>query len=119
MAYPLAAFRLRLFVPASLAILFLFPAIGAAASTGDPFGDCCVAKVTMTDFNAWNVTCGSCAANPGTYPLTQPDPEKLVFVGPGGVSAASRYEAARAICRCPSQKARQEREKSMRTFDGK
>lgn len=100
-----------------LALVFLLPT--AAPAADDPYGDCCVAKVTMTGFNAWNVTCGSCAANPGTYAISQPDPAVLVFVGPGGVSAGSRYEAAAAICRCPSQKARQDREKSMRTFDGK
>jgi hypothetical protein len=100
-----------------LAAVLLFPAV-SPAQQNDPYGDCCVAQVTMTAFNAWQVTCGACAANPGSYALRQPDPEKLVFVGPNGESAPSRYEAAAAICRCPSQKARQEREKHMRTFDG-
>ena len=119
MPHRTAAFRSRLCVAAVLAALFLAPAAGRTAETVDPFGDCCVAKVTMTGPNAWQVTCGACAVNPGTYAVRQPDPNTLVFVGPNGVSAASRYEAAQAICRCPSQKARQAREKSMRTFDGK
>jgi alginate O-acetyltransferase complex protein AlgF len=75
--------------------------------------------VIMTTFNTWTVTCGGCAANPGTYTISQPDPEKLVFVGPGGVSSGSRYEAARAICKCPSESSRRAREEQMRTFDGK
>ena len=101
-----------------LAALILCPAAGPA-QPDDPYGDCCVAKVSMTAFDTWQVTCGSCATNPGTYVVSQPDPEKLVFVGPGGVSAPSRYDAATAICKCPTQKARRDREQSMRRFDGK
>jgi hypothetical protein len=84
----------------------------------DPFGDCCVARVVMNGYNAWTVTCGSCAANPGQYALSQPDPAKLVYIGPGGVTAESPYDAAVAICQCPSQDARRAREKRMRTYDG-
>jgi hypothetical protein len=90
----------------------------AAAQQVDPFGDCCVARVVMNGYNAWTVTCGSCAANPGQYPLTQPDPAKLVYVGPGGVSADSPYDAAQAVCQCPSQDVRRERETRMRTYEG-
>lgn len=118
MPHRIAAVRSCLLVPVVLTALSLVPGIGRAAEAVDPFGDCCVAKVTMAGPNAWQVVCGSCATNPGTYTVRQPDPEKLVFVGPGGVSASSRYRAARDICRCPSQKARQAREKFMRTFDG-
>lgn len=118
MPQPVAAFFVRTLQAAILAAVLLFPSVGPA-QPDDPYGDCCVARVTMVAFNAWQATCGSCAVNPGTYPVNQPDPEKLVFVGPGGVSAPSRYEAAAAICQCPSQKARQVREKNMRTFDGK
>lgn len=89
------------------------------AQADNPYGDCCVSEVSMTGFNAWQVTCGACATNPGTYPITQPDPEKDVFVGPDGLSARSRYDAATAICQCPSQQARRDRERSMRRFDGK
>ena len=71
------------------------------AGQADPYGDCCVAEVTMTSFNTWQAKCGACAANPGTYAISQPDPAKLVFVGPGNVTAGSRYEAAAAICREP------------------
>lgn len=88
------------------------------AQTVDPYGDCCVAQVTMTGVSTWNVTCGSCASNPGVYTITQPDPEKLVFIGPGGITADSRYDAAAAVCQCPSQDARRAWEKKMRTFDG-
>lgn len=84
----------------------------------DPYGNCCVASVVMTSYNAWTVTCGSCAANPGQYVLHQPDPDKLVFVGPDGTKGGSPYDAAMAICRCPSQDARRAREKQMRTFEG-
>lgn len=117
MSHRVLALRFRVLPLFGLALLFLLPQ--AALAGDDPFGDCCVAKVAMTGFNAWNVTCGPCATNPGTYAITQPDPEKLVFVGPGGVSAPSRYEAAAAVCHCPSEKNRQDREKTMRTFDGK
>jgi alginate O-acetyltransferase complex protein AlgF len=117
MPYPATARRARVWPGLVLAALLVLPA-AARAQQIDPYGDCCVAQVTMTEFNAWQVICGSCAANPGTYTLRQPDPEKLVFVGPGGETAPSRYEAAAAICRCPSQKARQANEKKMRTFDG-
>jgi hypothetical protein len=101
----------------TVTLCLLFPAL-VRAQQADPYGDCCVSQVTMTGFNAWQVVCGSCATNPGTYALRQPDPEKLVFVGPGGETANSRYEAAVAICRCPSQQARKAREKTMRQFDG-
>jgi hypothetical protein len=103
---------------AALTALFLFPAAAAKAQQVDPYGDCCVARVVMTGVTTWAVTCGSCAANPGIYAISQPDPEKLRFVGPGGVSADSRYDAAQAICSCPSQDARRAWEKKMRTFDG-
>lgn len=112
---PLARGLVRL----SLAAVVLCPALAAAQSQDDPYGDCCVAKVSMTAFDTWQVTCGSCATNPGRYTISQPDPEKLEFVGPGGVAAQSRYDAAAAICTCPSQKARRDREASMRRFDGK
>ena len=108
----------KCFAAAVLAVLVFFPAPSRAAGSVDPYGDCCVAQVTMTGVATWNVTCGPCATNPGVYPISQPDPEKLVFTGPGGVSAASRYDAARAVCNCPSQDARRAREKQMRTFDG-
>ena len=104
-------------------ILALFLAVSAAArpataQMADPYGDCCVAQVDMTGVSTWNVTCGSCAANPGVYPIAQPDPEKLVFTGPGGVAAGSRYDAAAAVCQCPSQDGRRTFEKKMRTYDG-
>lgn len=104
---------------ASLALVALlaFP-LAARAQSVDPYGDCCVAKVTMTSFDTWQVTCGACATNSGTYVLRQPDPAKLRFVGPDGVSAESRYDAARRICRCPALDSRRANEKKMRTFDG-
>lgn len=108
----------RLLPALVLASLCLFPTAGRAQKD-NPYGDCCVSAVTMTGVSTWQVTCGTCASNPGTYAISQPDPEKLVFVGPGGVSASSRFEAAQAICQCPSEKARREREASMRRFDGK
>ncbi len=111
-------FGRRLSAVAFLAVLTALPALCPAAETVDPYGNCCVAKVTMADVAAWDVVCGSCAANPGVYRITQPDPEKLVFTGPGGVSAASRYEAAQAVCKCPSQTKRRAWEKQMRSFDG-
>ena len=102
---------------AFLALAF-HPSASPAQQQVDPYGNCCVASVVMTGFSAWTATCGSCATNPGTYAITQPDPEKLVFLGPGGISAGSRYEAAQAICNCPSQTARRAWEKRMRTFGG-
>jgi len=101
-----------------LACLALLPSVGRAQAD-NPYGDCCVSNVTMSGVTTWQVTCGTCATNPGTFTISQPDPEKLVFTGPGGVSANSRYEAAQAICQCPSEKARREREASMRRFGGK
>lgn len=110
-------FHVRLACLAALAGLALAPA-PAPAQQVDPYGDCCVSQVTMTGVAAWQVVCGSCASNPGVYAITQPDPEKLVFVGPGGIKADSRYDAAAAVCQCPSQDARRAWEKKMRTFDG-
>ena len=52
------------------------------------------------------------------YVISQPDPEKLLFTGPGGITADSRYDAAYAVCNCPSQAPRRAFEKEMRTFDG-
>lgn len=112
------SFPARLGFGLVLAGLLLLPQ-AARAQQADPYGDCCVAQVTMTAFNTWEITCGSCATNPGTYVLRQPDPAKLVFVGPGGETAESRYEAALAVCRCPAQDTRRATEKKMRTFDGK
>jgi hypothetical protein len=112
--------RLRLatlFAAIALAVCAC-PRPASAQQQVDPFGDCCIASVVMTAYNAWTIHCGSCSANPGQYPLTQPDPAKLVYVGPGGVSANSPYDAALAVCKCPSQDARRAREKQMRTFDG-
>ena len=113
---------------ALLALALGLPVLSQAASiwgdpgltTGkvDPYGDCCVAKVAMTGVSTWNVTCGACATNPGVYAISQPDPEKLRFIGPGGVVAESRYDAAYAVCNCPSQAPRRALEKKMRTFDG-
>jgi hypothetical protein len=108
---------------AVLALILCLPGPACSDSgvrTGkvDPYGDCCVAKVVMTGVSTWNVTCGFCAANPGVYTISQPDPEKLVFTGPGGITADSRYDAAAAVCQCPSQDARRAFEKKMRTFDG-
>lgn len=108
----------RLALGLALTALLLFPP-SARAQSVDPYGDCCVSQVTMTSFDTWEITCGRCAANPGTYVLRQPDPAKLRYVGPGGEAAESRYEAALAVCRCPSQDARRATEKKMRTFDGK
>lgn len=99
-------------------LLSLLVLATARAQSTDPYGDCCVSQVTMTSFDTWEVVCGSCANNPGTYALRQPDPEKLVFVGPNGETAGSRYEAAAAVCRCPSQQVRKNREKTLRTFEG-
>ena len=90
----------------------------ASAQQPDPYGDCCVSQVTMTGVSTWNVTCGSCASNPGVYVISQPDPQRLVFVGPGGIKADSRYDAAAAVCQCPSQDAQRAWEKKMRTYDG-
>ena len=109
-----------------VAVLCLCLGLAAAAGadsgvkTGkvDPYGDCCVAQVQMTGVSTWNVTCGNCATNPGVYVISQPDPEKLVFTGPGGITADSRYDAAYAVCNCPSQAPRRAFEKEMRTFDG-
>uniref|UniRef100_I2PYZ3 Uncharacterized protein n=1 Tax=Desulfovibrio sp. U5L TaxID=596152 RepID=I2PYZ3_9BACT len=101
--------------------LALWPACGLAAQAQqsiDPFGTCCVAKVAITGYNTWAATCGDCSSNPGTYPISQPDPDKLVFVGPGGVSADSPFDAATAVCKCPSEDALRASEKRMRTFDG-
>lgn len=109
--------RIHLAIAVAAAAACLWPS-PAPAQQVDPYGDCCVARVAMNAYNAWTVTCGSCAANPGQYPLSQPDPAKLVYIGPGGVSADSPYDAARAVCQCPSQDARREREKRMRTYEG-
>ncbi|MFP5259639.1 MAG: hypothetical protein ACLGQH_11520 [Acidobacteriota bacterium] len=109
--------RLACLLPlAGLALALL--AAPASAQPVDPYGDCCVAQVTMTGVSTWDVTCGTCASNPGVYTISQPDPEKLIFTGPGGVRAESRYDAAAAVCQCPSQDARRAREKKMRTYDG-
>jgi alginate O-acetyltransferase complex protein AlgF len=118
MFHPVLPRRKRFLWLAALMALTLIPA-AAPAQQVDPYGDCCVSTVVMTAFNTWTVTCGSCATNPGTYVISQPDPQKLTFVGPGGISAGSRYEAARAVCKCPSQDQRRAREEKMRTFDGK
>ncbi|MEL7640098.1 MAG: hypothetical protein AAGU21_10700 [Solidesulfovibrio sp.] len=113
--------------PVRLRPVLLFAAAAVALCLGgrpapaqqiDPYGDCCVARVAMSGYNTWTITCGSCAANPGQYALSQPDPAKLVYVGPGGVSADSPYDAAAAVCQCPSQDTRRAREKRMRTFEG-
>jgi len=109
--------RLACLLPLAGLALALFVA-PAPAQQVDPYGDCCVAQVTMTGVSTWDVTCGSCASNPGVYTISQPDPEKLVFTGPGGVTAESRYDAAAAVCQCPSQDARRAWEKKMRTYDG-
>ena len=109
--------RLACLLPLAGLALALFTA-PAPAQQVDPYGDCCVAQVTMTGVSTWDVTCGSCASNPGVYTISQPDPEKLIFIGPGGVRAESRYDAAAAVCRCPSQDARRAWEKKMRTYDG-
>lgn len=113
-----ALFRQALLAAAVVLGACILARPGAAGQQVDPFGNCCIARVVMRDYNTWTVTCGSCSTNPGQYALTQPDPEKLVFVGPGGVTAGSPYEAAQAICNCPSQDARRAWEKGMRTFDG-
>lgn len=117
MRHPLSLRSLRCWAAACLA-LTLWPTATPAAEAVDPFGTCCVAKVVMNDYKTWTATCGSCAANPGEYAITQPDPDKLVFTGPGGVSADSPFDAAVAVCNCPSQDALRAREKKMRTFDG-
>ncbi|WP_428565515.1 MAG: hypothetical protein ACP59X_04540 [Solidesulfovibrio sp. DCME] len=111
--------------PVRLCLAMLFAAVAVSlgprpglAQQVDPYGNCCIAQVAMSAFNTWTINCGSCSANPGQYTLTQPDPAKLVYVGPGGVSADSPYDAALAVCQCPSQDARRAREKRMRTFDG-
>lgn len=118
MSHPVLSRRHRLLPGGILfAVLCLAPA-SVPAQQPDPFGDCCVSRVTMTGFAAWAVTCGPCATNPGTYVISQPDPEKPAFVGPGGVVADSRYEAARAACVCPALDARRAFERRMRTFDG-
>lgn len=109
--------RLACLLPLVGLALALF-AVPAPAQQVDPYGDCCVAQVTMTGVSTWDVTCGSCASNPGVYTISQPDPERLVFIGPGGVRAESRYDAAAAVCQCPSQDARRAWEKKMRTYDG-
>lgn len=101
-----------------LALAVLAAAWPATAQMADPYGDCCVAQVDISGVSTWNVTCGPCASNPGVYSIAQPDPEKLVFTGPGGVVAESRYDAAAAVCQCPSQDARRAFEKKMRTYDG-
>lgn len=115
--HPLWPCRARLFVIAVAVLVFGWSG-PAVSGTVDPYGDCCVAGVVMTGFDTWAVTCGSCSANPGRYVVTQPDPARLVYTGPGGVSAASPHDAAAAVCQCPSQDARLAREKKMRTFDG-
>ena len=117
MSHPFAPRLFIFFTVLAAACVLALPG-GAAAQQVDPFGNCCVARVNMTDYNTWSVTCGSCSENPGRYSVTQSDPATLVFTGPGGVSAGSPYDAAVAICRCPSQDARRAREKRMRTYDG-
>lgn len=87
-------------------------------SSDDPFGDCCVASVRMRTFNTWTVTCGSCAKNPGTYVITQPDPAVARYLDANGQPADSRYDAAAASCQCPSLDARRAWEHKMRTFGG-
>jgi hypothetical protein len=79
-----------------------------------PFGDCCVTSVVMKTFNTWDVVCGDCSQNPGTYVISQPDPAKAVFLDAAGQPADSRYDAAAASCRCPSLHARRAWEKTMR-----
>ena len=113
----LKPFHVRLACLVSLVGLAL-AAAPAPAQQVDPYGGCCVAQVTMTGVTTWNVTCGSCASNPGVYVISQPDPQLLVFVGPGGIKADSRYDAAAAVCQCPSQDAQRAWEKKMRTYDG-
>ena len=105
---------------ALVAVVLVVAAPALAQQQVNPFGNCCVAGVSMTNDsdNAWTATCGSCSENPGNYTIVQPDPLNLVFRGPNGVTAQSPYEAAMAICRCPSQDARRAWEKSMRTYDG-
>jgi hypothetical protein len=110
--------RFFCFLAVPALVLTVLAAAPASAQSVDPYGDCCVATVVMTGVSTWNVTCGACAANPGVYVISQPDPEKLVFVGPGGITADSRYDAAAAVCQCPSQDARRAFEKKMRTYDG-
>jgi len=116
MLHPVPLRSLRFFTAALCALAFWPGALWAEQV--DPYGDCCVARVAMTDYNAWTATCGTCSANPGSYAISQPDPAKLVFVGPGGVTADSPYDTAVAICHCPSQESRRAREKQMRTYDG-
>ena len=105
-------FPVRLGLGVALAAVLLLPA-SARAAQPDPYGDCCVAQVTVVSAATWEVTCGRCATNPGRYVLRQPDPDKLVFVGPNGETAASRYEAAQAICHCPAQNTLRAKEKNM------
>ena len=110
--------RFFCFLAVPALVLTVLAAAPAPAQSVDPYRDCFVATVDMTGVSTWNVTCGACAANPGGYVISQPDPEKLVFVGPGGITADSRYDAAAAVCQCPSQDARRAFEKKMRTYDG-
>ncbi len=111
----------RFVFAAALAALALCPAAGPAQAPNfsvNPYGDCCVSQVSMATFNTWKATCGSCATNPGTFTISQPDPAKPAYVGPGGVTGSSPREAAQAICQCPSQDAGRTREKQLRRFDG-
>jgi hypothetical protein len=41
-----------------------------------------VASIRMQTFNSWVVTCGSCAQNPGTFVITQPDPAAATYLEP-------------------------------------
>ncbi|MFU2208263.1 hypothetical protein [Solidesulfovibrio sp. C21] len=120
MLHPLLSPRRVLFAAILCTLAFFAAPSSAPAQQVNPYGNCCVAQVTMDNdsANTWTVICGSCATNPGRYTVTQPDPAKLIFLGPNGVSAGSPYDAAVAICRCPSQNTRRAWEKKMRTFEG-
>lgn len=102
-------------------LALLFTTSGAAlaqSSATDPYGDCCVAKVAMISFDAWDATCGTCAQNPGVYRITQPDPEKNVYVDATGQTGDSPYDLAVKLCSCPSLDKERALRESLRVYDG-
>jgi len=100
-----------LFVP--VFVLALAVAALAQDAPVDPYG-----KVSMISWNSWDAVCGSCATNPGTYRITQPDPDKDAYVDASGQTGDSPYDLAVKLCNCPSLDRIRALRKALRTYHG-